>query len=69
MPRAPEAGSHGLAKQNAELLQIGTRTFRLMESEPLETSCGVDLYREVVEGEVAQPVPGKAANDGDLVAS
>jgi DNA mismatch repair ATPase MutS len=31
----------------AERLPDGTRTFRLVEGEPLETSYGEDLYREI----------------------
>ena len=31
----------------AERTADGTRTFRLIEGEPLETSYGEDLYREV----------------------
>ena len=53
----------------AERHEDGTRTFRLVQGEPLETSYGVDLYREVFEGELTGPVPGKAANDGNLAPS
>lgn len=53
----------------AERREDGTRTFRLVEGEPLETSYGVDLYREVFEGEVATPEPGKPADEGKLAAS
>jgi DNA mismatch repair ATPase MutS len=35
----------------AERLADGTRTFRVVEGRPLETSFGQDLYREVFEGE------------------
>ena len=42
-----------------------TRTFRLVQGEPLETSYGVDLYREVFEGDVARSVSENAANDGN----
>jgi hypothetical protein len=31
----------------AERLADGTRTFKLLEHEPLETSYGEDLYREI----------------------
>jgi hypothetical protein len=49
--------AHGLFEQmrpdalflRAERLANGTRTFRLVEREPLETSYGQDLYREVFE--------------------
>lgn len=49
----------------------GTRTFRLVEAAPLQTSFGEDLYREIFEeqadGEFAAPV-GHASDDdaGDL---
>lgn len=33
----------------AERKEDGTRTFRLIEAQPLETSYGIDLYREVFE--------------------
>ena len=48
----------------AQRREDGTRTFRLVQGEPLETSFGVDLYREVFDGEVARTGPEKAANDG-----
>jgi DNA mismatch repair ATPase MutS len=49
------AFAHGLFEEGrpdtlflrAERRADGTRTFRLVEGEPLETSYGVDLYREV----------------------
>ena len=43
-----------------ERLADGTRTFRLLEAEPLETSFGEDLYRETFENretEQIQPAP------------
>ena len=64
-----EEGREDTLFLRAERHEDGTRTFRLVESEPLETSYGVDLYREVFEGEVSTPVPGKAANGGNLAAS
>ena len=33
----------------AERLADGTRTFRLLEGEPLETSYGEDLYHQIFE--------------------
>ncbi len=42
----------------AERLPDGTRTFRLIEGEPLETSYGLDLYREVFAAPAAQPALG-----------
>lgn len=41
----------------AERRPDGTRSFRLIEAEPLETSYGEDLYREVFQGP-AEAVPG-----------
>ena len=38
----------------AERLADGTRTFRLIEGEPLETSYGEDLYREIFSAETAE---------------
>lgn len=43
-----QAGPHTLFLR-AERQADGTRTFRLVEGEPLETSYGADLYREVFE--------------------
>ena len=53
----------------AQRREDGTRTFQLAEGEPLETSYGADLYREVFDGEVTSSVSGKTVNDGDLAAS
>ena len=53
----------------AQRREDGTRTFQLAEGEPLETSYGADLYREVFDGEIAIPVPGKTVKFGDLAAS
>ncbi len=39
----------------AERLPDGTRTFRLREGEPLETSYGVDVYRKIF-GEDNEPL-------------
>jgi DNA mismatch repair ATPase MutS len=39
----------------AERNPDGTRTFRLMEGQPLETSYGEDLYREIFEPEARGP--------------
>lgn len=44
-----EGGSGDAMFLRAERLADGTRTFRLIEGEPLETSYGEDLYREVFE--------------------
>jgi DNA mismatch repair ATPase MutS len=49
--------AHGLLERGradalflrAERLDDGTRTFRLIEGEPLETSYGLDLYNEVFQ--------------------
>ncbi|MEO8249818.1 MAG: hypothetical protein ABI589_10645, partial [Burkholderiales bacterium] len=38
----------------------GTRTFRLVEAEPLETSYGEDLYREIFE----DPANGRSDERG-----
>ncbi len=56
--------AHGLAAKGlaealflrAERRADGVRTFRLVEGEPLETSYGEDLFREVFAGE-AEPAP------------
>ncbi len=40
----------------AERRPDGSRTFRLIEGEPLPTSYGEDLYRQIFE-EVAVPAP------------
>ena len=40
----------------AERQADGTRTFRLVEAEPLETSYGEDLYREIFEDQNAQEI-------------
>lgn len=36
----------------AERTADGTRTFRMIEGEPLETSYGEDVYRQVFAGEL-----------------
>jgi hypothetical protein len=41
----------------AERLPDGTRTFKLIQGEPLETSYGEDLYREVFAVAAPEPVP------------
>jgi len=41
--------SNGALFLRAERKQDGTRTFKLVEGQPLETSYGTDLYREVFE--------------------
>ncbi len=50
----------------AERKQDGTRTFKLIEGEPLETSYGEDLYREIFESAVPGEWAGlkKANNKG-----
>jgi len=42
----------------AERLPDGTRTFRIVEGEPLQTSYGEDLYREVFGAEPSPPAAG-----------
>ncbi|MEO7067263.1 MAG: hypothetical protein ABI114_10175 [Rhodanobacter sp.] len=63
-----EQGSVDTLFLRAQRREDGTRTFRLVEGEPLETSYGADLYREVFEGEVASPVLEKAVDDDTLTA-
>jgi hypothetical protein len=41
----------GAVFMRAERQPDGTRTFRVVEGEPLETSYGEDLYREVFSSE------------------
>ncbi len=38
----------------AERTQEGIRTFKLLEGEPLETSYGEDLYRQIFEADNAE---------------
>lgn len=38
----------------AERRDDGTRTFKLIPAEPLDTSYGLDLYAEIFEGRVAR---------------
>jgi DNA mismatch repair ATPase MutS len=45
----------------AERLADGTRTFRLPEGEPLETSYGEDLYKEVFDVETGELSLARAA--------
>ena len=47
----------------------GMRTFRLVQGEPLETSYGADLYREVFEGRGAALEPKAAPGGGDPAVS
>jgi DNA mismatch repair ATPase MutS len=54
-----ESRSDGAIFLRAERLADGTRTFRLVESEPLETSYGKDLYAQVF-GADAAPAPAAA---------
>jgi DNA mismatch repair ATPase MutS len=44
-----ESRTEGVFFLRAERLADGTRTFKLLEHEPLETSYGEDLYREIFE--------------------
>jgi len=44
-----ECGREDALFLRAERLDDGTRTFRLVEGAPLETSYGQDLYQEVFE--------------------
>ena len=58
--------AHGLFEQQmdealflrAERLPDGTRSFKLIEGEPLETSYGEDLYHEVFAASTAQLASG-----------
>jgi hypothetical protein len=47
--------SNGALFLRAKRRQDGTRTFKLIEGQPLETSYGTDLYREVFEIERQPP--------------
>ncbi|MGB8113378.1 MAG: hypothetical protein WCF22_06375, partial [Candidatus Sulfotelmatobacter sp.] len=47
--------SNGALFLRAERKEDGTRTFKLVEGQPLETSYGTDLYREVFEIERQPP--------------
>jgi len=47
----------------------GTRTFRILEGEPLETSYGEDLYREIFGAEETQTVQGATPSSGTDVPS
>lgn len=44
-----DENSNGALFLRAERKEDGTRTFKLVEGQPLETSYGTDLYREVFE--------------------
>lgn len=50
-----EENSHGVLFLRAERKEDGTRTFRLLEGRPLETSYGEDLYRQVFEQPLDTP--------------
>lgn len=54
----------------AERLPDGTRTFRLLEGEPLETSYGEDVYRQVFSVELSRefPTPDSTRSTGSTVA-
>ena len=52
----------------AERQTDGRRTFKLLPGEPLQTSFGVDLYREIFEG-AGQRAPGGADKTSTLVGS
>lgn len=39
----------------AERREGGERTFRLVEGDPLETSYGADLYRQIFEDTTSEP--------------
>jgi hypothetical protein len=41
----------------AQRLHDGERTFRLTEGEPLATSFGEDIYRQIFAGKHAEPRP------------
>jgi DNA mismatch repair ATPase MutS len=65
--------AHGFLERNrgdalflrAERKADGTRTFRVVEGEPLETSYGQDLYKEVFESAAAgDGAGGSARRDG-----
>jgi hypothetical protein len=45
----------------AERKDDGTRTFKLLEGEPLETSYGEDLYRQIFS--LSKEIPKGEAND------
>ena len=47
----------------------GTRTFRILEGEPQETSYGEDLYREIFGAKETQTVQGATASSGTDVPS
>jgi hypothetical protein len=46
-----ERNDGGILFLRAERLDDGTRTFKLLEGEPLETSYGEDLYRQIFGGQ------------------
>lgn len=50
-----DENSNGALFLRAERKDDGTRTFKLVEGQPLETSYGIDLYREVFEIERQTP--------------
>ena len=51
-------GLAGALFLRAERQADGTRTFRLLEGEPLETSYGADLYRKVFAVETHEALAG-----------
>lgn len=53
-----KVGSNDYIFLRAERLDDGTRTFRLLEGEPLPTSYGEDLYRRIFARELFGAVPG-----------
>lgn len=44
-----EKGQEGSRSMSAERLEDGTRTYKIIDHEPMETSYGLDLYEEIVE--------------------
>ncbi len=53
----------------AERREDGTRTFRMVEGEPLETSYGQDVYREVFDGRDNSQEPRLGITPGERAAS
>lgn len=51
-----ERNPHDALFLRAERRPDGTRTFRLVEAEPLDTSYGEDLYREIFASKVEAPL-------------
>lgn len=69
--RVSEAGRDDTLFLRAERLPDGTRTFRLLEGRPLETSYGKDLYRRIFGAETRHQArhdiePGDSADTGGL---